>query len=451
MFNLIVTSNPTAWETDQIMRFRKERFGEDSGVEAKEIKQTFPDRLRELERWPTFLMYEECSEAVNRNLIRYGKLNNITVAGTEITFRFQQEGTFRRSVMKEFGDRLGIGEYEWNRTHWAVKDGGIPSAMVRRLEISTDIVHQDVTLFISHASEDKDAFVRPLAEALRAVGFNVWYDEYVLKMGDSLREKIDLGLKNCDYGVVVLSKNFFEKNWAQKELDGLYALETANKKLILPVWLGVNEDDVAQYSPTLAGRYGVKGEKGVTPTVEEIQISVSASRRTREFTVDPGLAAVEKLNKKLLSRDAERKRLQSAEGSEDVIRSANIIADEIAKVFEPGDRESKKLHSITRQSRKDYLSISGPNLIRIDTALRDAHTNTADNATFYVRIGQGDYEMPHPSRVKTLEEIVFLPRIVDGHEIKWQEVDGDGVIRSSKEAATRIIERYVHHIDESTN
>jgi hypothetical protein len=38
-------------------------------------------------------------------------------------------------------------------------------------------------IFISHASEDKDAFVRPLATKLTALGLTVWYDEFSLRVG----------------------------------------------------------------------------------------------------------------------------------------------------------------------------------------------------------------------------------------------------------------------------
>lgn len=67
-------------------------------------------------------------------------------------------------------------------------------------------------IFISHASEDKDDIARPLAEELGEQGYEVWYDEYSLKIGDSLSQEIDRGLSSCDYGVVILSKSFFEKN-----------------------------------------------------------------------------------------------------------------------------------------------------------------------------------------------------------------------------------------------
>src|SRR5262249_18107981 len=91
-------------------------------------------------------------------------------------------------------------------------------------------------VFISHSSEDKDELVRPLAKALQAKGVSVWYDEFSLKMGDSLRASIDYGLVNSRFGVVVLSKSFFAKHWPAQELNGLAAKEVKGKKVILPIW-----------------------------------------------------------------------------------------------------------------------------------------------------------------------------------------------------------------------
>ena len=109
--------------------------------------------------------------------------------------------------------------------------------------------------FISHASEDKDSVVRPLAEKLRELGFKVWYDEFQLKVGDSLRRSIDKGLANSKFGIVVLSSAFFAKNWPQYELDGLVARETSgNGKVILPLWHKVSKDEVMSYSPSLADK-----------------------------------------------------------------------------------------------------------------------------------------------------------------------------------------------------
>ncbi len=107
-------------------------------------------------------------------------------------------------------------------------------------------------VFISHASEDKDDFVRPLAEKLTEAGFSAWYDEFQLKIGDKLRRSIDRGLANSRFGIVVFSPDFFQKNWTQYELDGLVQKEMTGKKAILPLWHKVSKDEVMKYSPSLA-------------------------------------------------------------------------------------------------------------------------------------------------------------------------------------------------------
>lgn len=109
-------------------------------------------------------------------------------------------------------------------------------------------------LFISHASEDKESLVRPLAVALENLGVKVWYDEFTLKIGDSLRRSIDSGLSNSRFGTVVLSSSFFSKNWTLYELDGMTAKEMDGRKMILPIWHKVTKDEVLSFSPTLADK-----------------------------------------------------------------------------------------------------------------------------------------------------------------------------------------------------
>jgi hypothetical protein len=120
-------------------------------------------------------------------------------------------------------------------------------------------------LFICHASEDKDRFVRPLAEALARFGVLVWYDDFTLKVGDSISRSIDRGLASSSFGTVVLSAAFFEKAWPEYELQGLTAKEVGSGKVILPIWLGVTRDDVLRYSPPLADKLALHAEgKSVT-------------------------------------------------------------------------------------------------------------------------------------------------------------------------------------------
>lgn len=109
-------------------------------------------------------------------------------------------------------------------------------------------------VFISHASEDKDSFVRPLAIALRSLGASVWYDEFSLRIGDSLSGSIDKGLSNSSFGLVVISQNFMIKPWPDYELRGLVNRDVEEGRVILPIWHGVTKEQVREFSPSLSDK-----------------------------------------------------------------------------------------------------------------------------------------------------------------------------------------------------
>lgn len=107
-------------------------------------------------------------------------------------------------------------------------------------------------VFISYASEDKDSFVRTLAVELERYSIRVWYDEFTMKLGDSLTKLIDAGLQSCRYGVIVLSKHFLEKNWPDYEYRSLLSRQVNGENVILPLLYGISVDDVRAYSLYLA-------------------------------------------------------------------------------------------------------------------------------------------------------------------------------------------------------
>lgn len=144
-------------------------------------------------------------------------------------------------------------------------------------------------VFISHASEDKEPFVISLAKALRDSGVRVWLDDFVLQLGDSLRRSIERGLRASRYGVVVLSPRFFEKEWPQKELDGMAALEVDGRKVILPIWHEVGVAEVRAYSPILADRVAITSDQGLGAVVKRILDVVQP--RTRATQTLPEFAA----------------------------------------------------------------------------------------------------------------------------------------------------------------
>lgn len=143
-------------------------------------------------------------------------------------------------------------------------------------------------VFISHASEDKDPFVRDLARRLQTVGLDVWYDEFSLRVGDSLAESIDRGLAHSRYGLVVLSPNFFAKHWTRWELNGLVARQAGGgESAILPIWHQVSHKAVVEYSPSLADLVALNSAVGndelVRKLVERIKPSLTKEQQRLDW------------------------------------------------------------------------------------------------------------------------------------------------------------------------
>lgn len=147
--------------------------------------------------------------------------------------------------------------------------------------------------FISYASEDRNTVAKPLAELLTALGISVWFDQFDLKIGDSIRRKIDEGLSKCRFGIVILSPSFFGKHYPKLELDGLAQREANGERVILPIWVGINEQHVRQFSLSLADRIAGRWEDGiatvVTKLTEVIKPDALESLLKRQIIVLPQL------------------------------------------------------------------------------------------------------------------------------------------------------------------
>lgn len=126
--------------------------------------------------------------------------------------------------------------------------------------------------FISHDSGDKDSLVRELVNELNKLMCPVWYDEFSLKVGDSLREKIETGLKETKNCIIILSPDFLKnEGWGKREFDSIYTREIIEKNnVILPIWHNVNVKDVYDYSPILADKVGLNSSVGVKTLAKKL-------------------------------------------------------------------------------------------------------------------------------------------------------------------------------------
>jgi len=88
------------------------------------------------------------------------------------------------------------------------------------------------SVFISYSHKDRP-FVERLATDLKAKGLHVWYDQWELKVGDSLVDKINLGIKFQDFLIVVLSKSSVKSEWVKKELNAGLIKELQERRVVV--------------------------------------------------------------------------------------------------------------------------------------------------------------------------------------------------------------------------
>lgn len=206
MFNIVVSSDGTSWETDQLMRLLAERFTEYSGSEGASFSVDDPASLASLEGVPTLLMYEWGVEGPNADLVRYGFVSDVKKSADKVVFRFEEHGHIDRSVIDEFSERLGMDRFEHGRTHWAIKDGDIPSAVLDRM---TKLFVGDRRAFnvfyawqSDHPGNSHKRFIR---EALDAVAKRVESDlasEFTLQVDQDTQGVPGL----CDIPATILEK-----------------------------------------------------------------------------------------------------------------------------------------------------------------------------------------------------------------------------------------------------
>lgn len=113
--------------------------------------------------------------------------------------------------------------------------------------------------FISHDSRDKELIAKKLADGLNSRLCFVWYDEYALKIGDSLRESIEEGIKKAKKCILILTKNFLNNpGWGKREFNSIFTREMIyNERIVLPIWFGVKKEEVYDYSPSLADTFAL--------------------------------------------------------------------------------------------------------------------------------------------------------------------------------------------------
>lgn len=127
-------------------------------------------------------------------------------------------------------------------------------------------------VFISHASEDKEDVAIPLADTLKNNGVTVWLDEFTLKIGDDLFERINKGISKSNFAIVIFSNHFIRKSWTNFELKGIVQRYIANNQTILPILHRLTHEELTDIYPTLSG---ILSRNTSTSSLKDIAIEIS--------------------------------------------------------------------------------------------------------------------------------------------------------------------------------
>lgn len=123
-------------------------------------------------------------------------------------------------------------------------------------------------VFISHANKDKEDFVDKLNDSIAKLGIKIFYDKKELEWGDNWKEKILKGTKNAEFAIIVISNNFFGREWTEKELNEFLNRQNRNgQKLILPILHNISIEDLKKQYPHIADIQAIDSKHHTTDEI----------------------------------------------------------------------------------------------------------------------------------------------------------------------------------------
>lgn len=103
-------------------------------------------------------------------------------------------------------------------------------------------------VFVSHAHADKESIAAELQISFKKLGIRVFYDTDSIEWGDDWAQKIKDGLANCRFGVIIISKDFYDRTWTEKELKSLLVRQNNNgENVILPILFNTDIDELKSH------------------------------------------------------------------------------------------------------------------------------------------------------------------------------------------------------------
>jgi hypothetical protein len=179
---------------------------------------------------------------------------------------------------------------------------GVDPGKVQVMNAADGAAHPKV--YLAHASEDKDR-VRPVAEYLMANGVDVWFDEWEIEPGDSLRQKMEEGLGSMTHFVVVLTETSIAKPWVAKEIDVGLVQQVGGKSRFVPL---VVDLDPAKLSPFLQAMLFLKIDPASQADLKGWWTACTALAASRRSAPRPAMSR----RRRAGSRAGRRRRSRSA-------------------------------------------------------------------------------------------------------------------------------------------
>jgi TIR domain len=186
------------------------------------------------------------------------------------------------------------------------------------IETMTTPATNDVPrVYLAHASEDHDTLAKPLAESLMARGIEVWFDEWEIRTGDSLRRKMEEGLADCTHFVALLTPNSLHKPWVETEIDVGFLRAVGGESRFMGIRIGLDVSDLSPFLRTLR--------------CPEVDLD-------RASEVDGLIADIHGVSRKPVRGAAPRYVMTQPEGLKAWSASAAVVAEHLVRTSELGKK-----------------------------------------------------------------------------------------------------------------
>jgi hypothetical protein len=230
-----------------------------------------------------------------------------------------------------------------------------------------------------------------------------------------------------DVGIVVLSPDFFKKKWPQSELDGLSQLETAERKMILPIWKDVGEAEVKHFSPIFAGRVAVSASEGIERVVEQIRRAVGFVDQFKDISASGWEDALLALEGDI----SHNRKVKQYSGTSDAVREVTKVARDImaearVKAEEMCARLSTlKLEIVDAEGVRGSVvfTLRGPNRLDLHLCFETSSVNSLTDAELSVGIMRRRDRWREGAECGPLEEFQFKPAFDREMKVYWTGKD----------------------------